>query len=499
MDVTNPADLNAIEARQLISRRRLSPVELAKACIGRAEALNPAVNALVAYDFGQVLEDARAAEAKVMAGEPLGPLHGLPVGVKDMTNVAGLTTTFGSEIFRDNVAPKDDAVIAGIRAAGAVILGKTNNPEWSAGANTRNSVFGVTANPYDTTKSSAGSSGGSAAALACGMCPIATGTDVGGSLRNPAAFCGVVGFRPSPGVIPDELRGLALLPLGTGGPMARTVADAALLLSAQMRADPRDPLTSVVDGRTHADPEDFRRLPRVDLSRVRIAFSEDFGFAPTERIIRDSFRAKLKAMDGLFGRLDEGQPNCGNADRIFAVLRSLAFLGYHHGLMQKHPDKIGPNVRANIEEGLGYSALDVAEALAQQGPYYRSWVRFFETTDYLLTPAITITPRDWHELYPAEIDGVPTKSYYHWLGLAYASTLAGFPSISLPCGYDKAGMPFGLQIIGRRGDDLGTLALAAELEAAFACSEELRATRPDLAALEKVPLLREAEGFFSLA
>lgn len=496
--MTNPADLTAVEARQLISRRRLSPVELAEACIARVEAVNPAVNALVAHDFGQVLEDARAAEAKVAAGEELGPLHGLPVGVKDMTNVAGLRTTFGSEVFRDNVAPKDDAMIAAIREAGAVILGKTNVPEWSAGANTRNTIYGATGNPYDTAKSSAGSSGGSAAALACGMCPIATGTDVGGSLRNPAAFCGVVGFRPSPGLVPDELRGLALLPLGTGGPMARTVADAALLLSVQIRPDLRDPLTPVTGGRTHADPEGFRRPPHIDLSRLRIAFSEDFGFAPTERIIRDSFRAKIAAMDGLFGRLEEAHPNCAKADRIFSVLRSLAFLGYHHGLMQAHPDKVGPNVRANVEEGLGYSALDAAEAIVLQGQYYRHWVRFFETTDYMLTPAVTITPRDWHELYPDQIDGAPMPTYYHWLGLAYASTIAGFPSISVPAGFDKAGMPFGLQVIGRRGDDLGTLAVAAELEAAFAGSSELAAAKPDLAALSEARPLREAEGFLGL-
>jgi Asp-tRNA(Asn)/Glu-tRNA(Gln) amidotransferase A subunit family amidase len=496
--VTSPADLTAIEARQLISRRRLSPVELAEACIARVEAVNPAVNALVAYDFGRMLEEARAAEAKVMAGEALGPLHGLPVGVKDMTNVAGLTTTFGSEVFRGNVAPKDDAMIAAIREAGAVILGKTNVPEWSAGANTRNTIYGATGNPYDTAKSSAGSSGGSAAALACGMCPIATGTDLGGSLRNPAAFCGVVGYRPSPGMVADELRGLALLPLGTGGPMARTVADAALLLSVQMRPDLRDPLTPVVDGRMHANPADFRRLPRVDLSRLRVAFSEDFGFAPTESLIRDSFGAKITPMFALFGKLENAHPNCANADRIFAVLRSLAFLGYHHGLMKQYPGKIGPNVRANIEEGLGYSALDVAEAIVLQGQYYRNWVRFFETTDYLLTPAVTITPRDWHELYPSQIDGMPMPSYYHWLGLAYATTIAGFPSISLPMGFDKAGMPFGLQVIGRRGDDLGVLAVAAELEAAFKGSSELAATRPDLAALEKAPPLCEAEGFFSM-
>ena len=494
--MTSPANLTAIEARQLISRRKLSPVELAESCIARAEAVNPAVNALVAFDFGRMIDQARAAEAQVMGGEALGVLHGLPLGVKDMFDVAGLPTTFGSEIFRDNRPLKDDAMVAALRAAGAIVLGKTNNPEWSAGANTRNAVYGATANPHDLTKSCAGSSGGSAVALACGMCPIAAGSDTGGSLRNPAAFCGVVGFRPSPGVVPDDMRGLALLPLGTSGPMARTVADAALLLSVQMRPDRLDPWTSVIDGGTHWRPEDFRRLPRVDLSTLRIAVSDDLGFAPTERIIRDSFAAKVSALEGLFGVMENVHPNCTEADRAFAVLRAVLFLGFHHGLMLKHPDKIGPNVRTNIEEGLGYSALDVADGLNMQGRLYRNWQRFFATTDYLLTPAVTITPRDWHELYPAEIDGKQTESYYHWLALAYASTLAGHPSITIPAGVDKAGMPFGLQIIGRRHDDLGTLAVAAELEALFAGNAELRPVWPDIAALEKAPPLREAEGFF---
>jgi amidase len=497
--LTNPADLTARQARQLISRRKLSPVELAQACIARAQALNPAVNALVAYDFGRVLEEARTAETKVAAGQPLGVLHGLPLGVKDMNDIAGLPTTYGSEIFRDNIPAKDDAMVAACRAAGAVMLGKTNNPEWSAGANTRNAIYGVTPNPHDLTKSSAGSSGGSAVALACGMCPIATGSDMGGSLRNPAAFCGVVGFRPSPGVVPGDMRGIPLLPLSLNGPMARTVADAALLLSVQMRPDPRDPWTSVIKGRTHNDPADFLRLPRVDLSSLAIAVSEDFGFAPTENVIRESFRAKVDALQGIFNVMDSQHPNCDGADRMFAVLRALSFLGYHHGLRQRHPDKIGPNVSANIDEGLGYSALDVAEAATAQGLLYRAWTRFFETWDYLLTPAVTITPRDWHELYPTQIDGVPTQSYYHWLALAYAPTLAGHPAIAIPAGRDMAGMPFGLQIVGRKGDDLGVLAVAAELEALFADIDEMRPVWPDLIALEKAPPIRQAERFFGFA
>lgn len=492
---SDPADLGACEARRLIGQRKLSPVELAEAAIARVEAVNPAVNALVAHDFDKMRADARAAERAVMAGEPLGPLHGLPLAVKDMIDVAGLPTTYGSELFVGNIATKDDAMVAALKGAGAIVLGKTNNPEWSAGGNTRNRVYGATANPYDLAKTCAGSSGGSAVALACGMSPLATGSDTGGSLRNPASFCGVVGFRPSPGVVPGDTRGMALIPLPTPGPMARTVADAALMLSVQMRADRMDPWTSIVDGRTHADPARLRTLPRVDLSSLRIAATEDFGFAPTERVIRDSFADKLARFGSVFGELRNDHPECDEADRAFSILRGVMFLSMHHDRVKNHPDKVGPNVRDNVAEGLTYSALDVTEALLIQGRIYRNWQRFFETADFILAPSVTISPRDWHELYPAEIDGKPTKTYYHWLAMAYAGTLPGHPAVTIPAGRDRLGLPFGLQVVGRKGDDLGTLAVAAELETLFAADPELARPQVDLAMLRAAPPLKDAPGF----
>lgn len=492
---TDPADLGAIEARDLIARRKLSPVELAEACIARTEAVNPAVNAVVAADFDRMLDEARVAEAQVMAHAPLGALHGLPFGVKDMIDVTGLPTTFGSELFRDNIARKDDAIVAAMRAAGGVVLGKTNNPEWSAGGNTRNAVYGATGNPYDVTKTCAGSSGGSAVALATGMAPLATGSDTGGSLRNPAAFCGVVGYRPSPGVVPGDTRAMAMMHLSTSGPMARSVRDCALMLSVLARPDRNDPYTAVLDGHTLWEPEAFARLPHRGLSGLRIAVTEDFGFAPTERIVRDAFRKAIAGLADALGPVEERHPDCHDADRIFSVLRAVMFLGAHAERAKTHPDKVGPNVRDNVAEGLGYSALDTAEALTRQGAYYRRWQDFFETADYILCPAVTISPRDWHELYPAEIDGVATKSYYHWLAMAYASTLAGHPAITIPAGVDAQGMPFGLQIIGRRNDDLGVLAVAAELEAVIAAQDMLRLPPPDIAALSKARPIAEAEGF----
>ena len=488
--MTDPADLGAVEARRLIARRQLSPVELAEACIARVEAVNHAVNALVAHDFDRLRAEARTAEAAVMEGRALGPLHGLPVAIKDMNDVAGLPTTYGSEVFAGNVPTHDDALVAAIRAAGGLILGKTNVPEWSAGANTRNRVYGVTANPHDVTRSAAGSSGGSAVALATGMAPLATGSDLGGSLRNPAAFCGVTGFRPSPGVVPGPGREMALLPLSTDGPMARTPGDAALLLSVLARPDARDPWSRGI-----ALPAP---LPAVDLSALRVAATEDFGFAPTEGIVRATFRDRVERLAPHLGPLAERAPDCTGADRIFAVLRAVGFLGHHRDLLARHPGKVGPNVRANVEEGQACTAADVAEALAAQGVYHRAWAAFFDEVDILLCPAVCISPRPWTELYPTEIDGVPTRSYYHWLGCAYATTLAGHPSVSIPCGHDRAGLPFGLQVVGRRHDDARVLAVARELSAVIAADEAMRLPPPDLTTLRAAPPLREAEGFHAL-
>ncbi|MEJ8474430.1 amidase [Roseibium algae] len=495
---TDPADFGAAEARALIARKQLSPVELADACIRRVEQVDHAVNALVARDFEDLNTNSKAAEAAVMRGDNLGLLHGLPIGIKDMIDVKGLPTTYGSLIFRDNIAAQDDPMVTGLRAAGAMPMGKTNNPEWSAGANTVNRVYGATANPHDLTRSSAGSSGGSAAALACGMMPLASGSDLGGSLRNPAAFCGVVGYRPSFGVVPGPARPMALLPLSTVGPMARSVKDASLLLSVMARADNRDPFTAVVDGKTTWSPSSFAHLPPCDLSSLKMAATEDFGFAPTEGMIRKHFASILPKITPFFARTEMTSPDCTGADRIFSVLRAIGFVGTHAKFLDEQPDLVGENVAQNVREGRSYTADDIAQALVMHGGYQRAWNAFFAQHDYLLTPAVTISPRDWHELYPTQIDGVATKSYYHWLGLAYASTLAGHPSITIPCGRDANGMPFGLQIIGQRNNDLGVLSVAAEIEALIAGTPDLAVSGPDIQTLRNAPPLRDAPGFLTV-
>jgi Asp-tRNA(Asn)/Glu-tRNA(Gln) amidotransferase A subunit family amidase len=489
--LTEPCDLPAREARRLIGRKALSPVELMESCLRRVEEVNPAVNAVVALDPEAARSAARAAEEAVMRGDDLPPLHGLPVGVKDLDETAGLRTTHGSLLFRDHVPAQDSGVVARVRAAGGIAFAKTNTPEWGLGANTRNAVYGATGNPFDPEKSSAGSSGGSAVALATGMAPLCTGSDMGGSLRNPAAFCGIVGFRPSPGLVPSEKRLLGWLSLSVNGPMARNVQDTALLLSAMASDDPGDPLAGPLRG---GGADDLARPPRVDLARLRVAISEDFGEAPVEGGVRRAFRARVEACRSFFRETAGAHPDCRGGDESFAVLRAGSVLASHLERYRTRPEVCGPSLKANVEEGLAYTLEDHARAHAAQTRIYRSFLDFFRHHDVLITPAITITPRSWRELYPSEIDGQPTKNYFHWLALAYYVTLAGHPALCLPLGLDEAGMPFGLQIVGPRGGDAFVLGVAAALEEALTGSSFGRPL-PDLEALRAAPPMSGRDGF----
>jgi amidase len=493
--MSEPCDLTAIEARALVGRRQLSPVELLESCITRIEAVDHAVNAMVARDDEGARRTARLAEAAVMAGGDLPPLHGLPVGIKDLSSTAGMRTTWGSPIFRDHVPQRDDNMVRDIRAAGGIILGKTNTPEWGAGANTRNAVYGATGNPFDPTKSAAGSSGGSAVALATGMVPLATGSDTGGSLRNPAAFNGIVGFRPSPGLVPSETRALGWSNLAALGPMARTVPDVCLLLSAMVSDDASDPLATTIFGKQVRHAEDFYPIAPVNLGKVRAAFTPDFGFAPTERQIAEVFGEKTGHFRHVFAETMDATPDCSGADEAFAIIRAVGFLANHLEKVRTRPNDVGPNVHKDVEAGLRFRATDVARAEVLRTQLYRRWQTFFASHDVVITPTITISPRPWTELYPAEIDGVATKSYFHWLALAYAPTLAGHPAVSLPVGLDRGGMPFGLQIVGPRGGDAYVLGVAAALETLLAGDARTARPVPDIAKLKTAPPISASPNF----
>jgi Asp-tRNA(Asn)/Glu-tRNA(Gln) amidotransferase A subunit family amidase len=490
-----PCDLDAHEARRLIGQKQLSPVELVESCIDRINAVDHAVNAVVVRDFEGALEQAKRAEQAVMRGEVLGPLHGLPIGIKDTQHAAGMRCTYGSPIFRDHVPAADERLVAAVRNAGAIVLGKTNTPEWAAGGNTRNVVFGATGNPFDPMRSASGSSGGSAVALACGMMPIATGSDTGGSLRNPAAYCGVVGFRPSPGLVPSERRGHGWSNLSVSGPMARNVTDVCLLLSTMISDDAADPLATTLHGRHAYRSDEYARPHAIDLAGLRVAITPDFGFAPTDRHIAEVFGEKVQRFKHMFASVDTATPDCEGTDEAFEITRAVMALGGHLDRVRTRGAEVGPNVWANVEEGLRYTAEDVARAATLQTNIYRRWQQFFKDFDVILTPSMTISPRPWTELYPTQIDGKPTRSYFHWLALAYAVTIVGHPAVSLPVGTDRQGMPFGLQIVGPRGGDLRVLSVATELERCLTGDAATARPVPDLEKLRAMPPLAASSNF----
>ena len=492
--MTEPCDLSATEARRLIGRKALSPVELLDSCLERIGEVNHAVNAMVAMDEDRARATAKEAEDAVMRGEELPPLHGLPVAIKDLQETAGLRTTWGSPIYRDHIPAKDGAMVANLRKAGGIVLGKTNVPEFGAGANTRNVVYGASGNPFDPTRSCAGSSGGSAVALACDMVPLATGSDTGGSLRNPAAFCGIVGYRPSAGLVPYERRPHGWSVLSVLGPMGRDVADTSLLLAAQASDDPIDPLAYTLHDRPVRGRAGLFHPPRrIDLGSLRLAITADFGGAPTESIVREAFARRAAAIADLFGAADETHPDCSGADEAFEVLRAAQFLTTHAEKVRTRPQDVGPNVRANVEEGLRYTLEDYARAAAAQTVLYKRFQDFFARHDVIVSPAITVSPRPWTELYPKEIDGKTTRTYFHWLALAYYVTLTGHPAVALPMGLDAKGMPFGLQIVGPRGGDAFVLGVAAAIEEAFLGTEFARPV-PDLAKLRAAPAITGMPG-----
>lgn len=470
-DPSLPA-LSAIELRRLIGSKQISPVELLEACIARIEAVNPLVNAITATCYERAREEARAAERAVLDGAPLGLLHGLPLGVKDLEATAGLLTTYGSALYRDHVPAADNVLVARLRAAGAIVTGKTNIPEMGAGANSRNVVWGATGNPFNPNLNAGGSSGGSAAALACDMLPVCTGSDTGGSLRIPAAKCGVVGFRPSPGVVPSSRKLLGWTPISVVGPMGRTVADACLQLAASAGPSASDPLTYALD------PLEFLVPQPVDLGSLRVAYTEDFGACAVDDDIRRTFRAKIDAMRHLFRRCDEIALDLGEVHRCFDVLRAESFVAGMQAAYERDPASLGPNTRANYEMGARMSLLDSAWAQAEQTRILQRFQAAFADYDVILSPTTPVSPFPWTQLYAETINGEPQENYYRWLAPTYVVTLTTHPAISLPCGLDHAGMPFGLQVVGRFRADRQVLGVAHAMEQAFAASTALRRPRP---------------------
>lgn len=477
--MTEPCDLSAVEARRLIGTKQLSPVELFESCRQRTDAVDGTLNAVVARDDALGRAQAEQAEKAVLDGDDLGPLHGLPVGVKDLEPVKGLRTTYGSLIYEHHVPDVDDSMVANVRAAGANIFAKTNTPEFGAGANTKNRVYGATGNPFDPLKTCAGSSGGSAVALAAGMMPLATGSDYGGSLRTPAAYCGITGFRPSPGLIPAIDRNVSLNPFAVLGPMGRTVADAHLLFKAQVDKDRHDPFSSA----------DADAIPDVlkdtDLGKLRMAWSADLGCATIHSDIRKTFLDRIPVMQSAFADCFERNPYMDDIHECFEILRGVNFVGAHRERLEQHRDLLGPNVIDNTERGLAYSLGDVAWAHTAQTKIFDAFIDFFKEADILICPAASVSPFPHAQLAVEEIEGEKMPTYMRWLTPVYALTMALPSSCVIPCGLDPQGMPFGIQVVGPRGSDAHVLQVAQSLEAVLAKNPESARPLPDLANLKQ--------------
>ncbi len=455
--------LSARELTRRIRAREMSAREAAEAQLSRIEAVNPRINAITTLTAERALSEADAADAILASGTEPPPLLGLPVAHKDTHETAGVLTTSGSPLLTANVPVRDELVIERMRAAGTVMLGKTNVPEFAAGSHTFNPVFGTTRNPYDTSRSAGGSSGGAAAALAAGLHSLADGSDMGGSLRNPASFCNVVGMRPSPGRVPTWPADAAWGTMAVQGPMARDVADAALLLSVLAGPDPRSPIALETPGSAFAVP-----LER-DLAGLRVAWAPRLdGSMPFEPEVVAALEPAVKVFADLGCTVEEACPDLSGADEAFRVLRAWQFELHLGALMDLHRDQIKATVVANIEEGRRLTGADLGRAEVLHTRLYHRVRAFFERYDVLIAPVSQVAPFDANLEYPTEVAGVAMTSYVDWMRSAYVISATGCPALSVPGGFTPGGLPVGLQVIGPHRADLAVLQVAYAFEQATA-------------------------------
>ena len=473
------ADLSACELRRRIERREVSPVEAVEACLARIEASGERVNAIVTLNE-RALDEARAAEEALGRGETAGSLFGLPVGIKDVTPVAGVRTTYGSPLFRDHIAREDALVVRRLKRAGAIVLGKTNTPEFAAGANTYNAVFGPTRNPWNLDLTAGGSTGGGAAALACGMVALAEGTDLGGSLRVPAAFCGVVGLRPSPGFLPTFPSGYLWDALEVTGGMGRTAEDVALMMEAVAGPSPRVPLgrpggaeglvetvrriaSALGPGSAGSESGSASGSARSGQVPTRLAYCPDIAAIGVEAEIEEICRDAAFELAGGGVRVEEVGLDLSFARGAFQILRGYWMVARHHALLERL-DELGEDLADNIRSGLGQAPARLGEAERVRSRLWGTMAELFERFDALLTPCTAVAPFPVEQRYPAAVAGREMDNYVDWIAPTYLLSLAGAPAASVPAGLDPGGMPVGLQIAGPPAGEAAVLGLASAVQ-----------------------------------
>ena len=451
----------ATELAALVRKGELSARELLEAHLARIERLNPALNAVVTLDAEGARAAAAAADEAQAGGRLLGPLHGLPVAHKDNHPTAGMRTTWGSPLHADTVPTTDALVVARYKAAGAIRVGKTNIPEFAAGSHTVNPVFGATHNPYRHGSSVGGSSGGAAAALAAGLVPLAEGTDMGGSLRNPAGFCNVVGLRSTPGRVPVWPSPMGWSQLSVDGPMGRTVADVALQLSVLAGADPRVPI-SLSD-----DPAGFAAPLPTSLAGLRVAWAPDLGGRVTvDPAITSVLADAVAVFEGLGATVEADCPDLSDADDVFGTLRAWLFDASFSELIRQHPDQVNESIRWNAAMGAKLTGADLARAEVAHTALYERMIAFFERFDVLLAPTTQVLPFPVELEYPTEIGGVPQENYLEWMRSCTLISATGCPALSVPGGFTADGLPVGLQIIGAPRADRRVLEVGHAFEKA---------------------------------
>src|SRR4051812_32653910 len=450
--------LPAVELARYVREGKLSAVEVTHAFIAQVERVNPRVNAIVTFLPEQALEEARRVDATPV--EERGPLAGLPIAFKDVVPTRGIRTTFGSPIYADHVPAQDHAMVERVKAAGAITLGKTNLPEFAAGSQTFNAVFGATLNPYDASKTCGGSSGGAAVAVACGMLPFADGGDLAASLRNPGNFCNVVGFRPTPGRVPAWPSPNAWNTLSVLGPLGRTVEDTAFLLSAMAGPDPRSPVSIEEPGTV------FNRPLKRNFRKTTIAWSRDLGGLPVEPAVAAVLEAQRKVFKSLGCAVENAEPDFNGATESFETLRALGFLQSYGELYRTRRQDLKEDVRWNVEQGLKLAPEQIARATALRSELFHRMRAFLERHEFLVCPVNQLPPYPVETEWPREIAGVKMGNYLDWMKSCYYITITGHPAISVPAGFTPEGLPVGIQIVGRYRDDFGVLQLAHAFEQA---------------------------------